>query len=221
MVSLPRTAILVALLLVPIPALADLTAALTAIERRDFGTAARELGPLAKAGDAEAQYQLGTLYANGDGVPQDYDAAKALFSAAASQGNGRARRALEFLADIGAISWGAPPQRSVPTVVGAAATGGAAVVPTTTGDAAAPGGASFRLQLGTVLTEGGGTAEARRVARRFQAALAGTTVAAEPYQMASGDTVYRVVTPALPEPRARELCEQIRGENGHCLLINP
>lgn len=229
---LSRTAILAALLLAPGPALADLSDALKAIERRDFPAAARELSPLAQAGDAEAQYQLGTLYANGDGVPQNYEAARGLFSAAASQGNGRARQALDFLVDIGALSAaarpggaaGGPVQPASMPAVARGVTTEASATPIST-NAAAPSGPAappgFRLQLGTVLSEAGGSAEARRVARRFQAQLAGVAIGAEPYQMASGDIVYRVLTPVLAEAQAREICDRIRAEYGPCLLINP
>ena len=207
--NLSRTALTAVVMLSPATAWADLADALKAIERRDFPAAVRELSPLANAGDAEAQYQLGTLYANGDGVPQNYVAAKGLFNSAASKGNGRARHALEFLNDIGAFSSAA---------VQTAAVGAA---PVATGDASAPIPGGLRLQLGTVLNEAGGNAEARRVSRRYQTQLAGIAVAAEQFQMASGDIVYRVLTPALAETQAREICDQIRAENGPCLLIKP
>jgi putative methionine-R-sulfoxide reductase with GAF domain len=42
---------------------------------------------LAKEGDPRAEYTLGRRYANGDGVPQDYRAAKDWFLAAAEQGH--------------------------------------------------------------------------------------------------------------------------------------
>lgn len=209
MVSCLRTVIAAAALLVPAAAWADLADALRAIERRDFATAAQELSPLAKSGDPEAQYQLGTLYANGDGVPQSYVTARELFSASAAQGNGRARQALAFLADIGAISAAVATASSTQ----GAASPGAAVTPVASG--------GLRLQLGTVLTEAGGAAEARRVARRFESHLAGISVSTEQYQMASGDFVYRVLTPALAEAQARDMCERIRAENGSCLLVNP
>jgi len=41
----------------------------------------------AKAGDARAQYDLGVLYARGDGLVQDYASAASWFHAAAAQGN--------------------------------------------------------------------------------------------------------------------------------------
>jgi TPR repeat protein len=43
-----------------------------ALERGDYATAMGHLRPLAEKGEANAQYSLGIMYANGDGVPQDY-----------------------------------------------------------------------------------------------------------------------------------------------------
>jgi len=50
-----------------------------------------ELRRLAKQGDPRAEYALGKHYANGDGVKQDYRAAKDWFLAAAEQGHIRAQ----------------------------------------------------------------------------------------------------------------------------------
>ena len=47
-----------------------------ALERGDYATAHRELLPLAKDGDAEAQYILGVLYGMGHGDPENYDEAR-------------------------------------------------------------------------------------------------------------------------------------------------
>ncbi|HEX3953080.1 MAG TPA: hypothetical protein VHW90_05880 [Stellaceae bacterium] len=54
-----------------------------------IGSAARAAGFLdrAKAGDPISQYNLAVLYARGDGVAQDYQAAASWFRAAASHGN--------------------------------------------------------------------------------------------------------------------------------------
>jgi TPR repeat protein len=43
--------------------------------------------PLAEQGDAEAQYELGLIYLNGDDVPQDYAEALRWFVLAAQQGH--------------------------------------------------------------------------------------------------------------------------------------
>jgi TPR repeat protein len=46
-----------------------------------------EWRPLAEQGDADAQYRLGVLYANGYGVPKDYVQARQWYEKAAAQGN--------------------------------------------------------------------------------------------------------------------------------------
>ncbi len=43
-----------------------------AYKRGDYATALRLWRPLAEQGDADAQFNLGLMYANGEGVPQDY-----------------------------------------------------------------------------------------------------------------------------------------------------
>ena len=43
---------------------------LAAFNRRDYATAQKFWRPLVEQGDAVAQYSLGVMYANGNGVPQ-------------------------------------------------------------------------------------------------------------------------------------------------------
>ena len=50
----------------------DFQKGLAAAQAGDFATALQEWKPLAEAGDVDAQYNLGIMYDNGDGVPQDY-----------------------------------------------------------------------------------------------------------------------------------------------------
>ena len=57
-----------------------------ALKRRDYATALRFICPLAEQGDASAQYNLGVLYDNGLGVPQDKVRAYMWFTLSASQG---------------------------------------------------------------------------------------------------------------------------------------
>ena len=45
---------------------------LAAAQAGDYATALQEWRLLAEQGDASAQYNLGTMYDNGQGVPQDY-----------------------------------------------------------------------------------------------------------------------------------------------------
>ncbi|MGC2643527.1 MAG: SEL1-like repeat protein [Pseudolabrys sp.] len=57
-----------------------------AVKRRDYATAVRLNRPLAEQGNANAQYNLGTFYDNGLGVPQDKVRAYMWFSMSAAQG---------------------------------------------------------------------------------------------------------------------------------------
>jgi len=65
---------------------ADFQKGLEAAQRGDYVTALREWTPLAEQGDASAQYNLGVMYGNGQGVPQDYKAALEWYTLAAEQG---------------------------------------------------------------------------------------------------------------------------------------
>ncbi|MEN6587019.1 MAG: tetratricopeptide repeat protein [Sulfuricella sp.] len=67
---------------------------LAAMERGDYIKAATLFQPLATAGNALAQYNLGLMYEKGRGVPQDYAGAVSLYQLAAAQGNAEAQRNL-------------------------------------------------------------------------------------------------------------------------------
>ena len=71
---------------------ADYQKGLTAAQSGDFATALREWTPLAKQGDAFAQFNLGLMYDNGQGVPQDYKTAVKWYKLAAEQGHSHYRR---------------------------------------------------------------------------------------------------------------------------------
>ena len=62
-----------------------------AYERQDYVTALRLWRPLADQGYAAAQYGLGFMYRNGQGVPQDYAEAMKWFRKAADQGDSAAQ----------------------------------------------------------------------------------------------------------------------------------
>jgi len=64
----------------------DFAKGLEAAQKGDYATALRELRPLAAQGDARAQYNLGVMYDNGQGVTQDYKEAVRLYGLAAAQG---------------------------------------------------------------------------------------------------------------------------------------
>ncbi|MFZ3183697.1 MAG: hypothetical protein WA173_06105 [Pseudomonas sp.] len=63
---------------------------LAAANRGDFKTALSEWMPLAEQGYAKAQFNLGLMYRNGQGVPQDHKEAYAWFAVAAANGHAQA-----------------------------------------------------------------------------------------------------------------------------------
>ena len=75
---------------------------IAAARRGDYGTAAQLWKQLADNGMAEAQNNLGSLYARGAGVKQDDVEAARLYRAAAEQGLGEAQSNLGYLYEIGA-----------------------------------------------------------------------------------------------------------------------
>ncbi len=83
------------------PARAGIDEGLAAYERGDYATALQEWAPLANQGDAEAQYFLGHMYAEGQGVPRQYGKAAVWIRQAAEQGNGYGQFALGYLYDKG------------------------------------------------------------------------------------------------------------------------
>jgi len=70
---------------------ADYQKGLDAYNAGDYATALREWRPLANRGNARAQNNLGHMYYNGEGVPQDDVEAVKWFRLAADQGNNSAK----------------------------------------------------------------------------------------------------------------------------------
>lgn len=74
---------------------------LAAAQRGDYPTALQLWRALADRGDADAQYNLGVMYNNGDGGPQNYAEALKWHRKAAAQGNGNAQFNLGRMYDYG------------------------------------------------------------------------------------------------------------------------
>ncbi|HHF5474779.1 TPA: tetratricopeptide repeat protein [Haemophilus influenzae] len=74
---------------------------LTAYEQSNYQTAFKLWLPLAEQGDAQAQFNLGTMYADGRGVKQDDVEAVKWFRKAAEQGVANAQAMLGFLYFLG------------------------------------------------------------------------------------------------------------------------
>ena len=70
-------------------------------DRGDYTQAARLFRPLAEQGIASAQFDLGAMYAKGQGVPQDYQAALKWFRKAAEQGDASAQSNLGLMYERG------------------------------------------------------------------------------------------------------------------------
>ena len=83
------------------PAWAGFDEAAAAYRRGDYATAIRELRPLAKQGDAKAQFNLGVVYERGQGVPQDYAEAVKWYRKAAEQGHDYAQNNLGTMYKFG------------------------------------------------------------------------------------------------------------------------
>ncbi len=76
------------------PTWADFQAGMEAANRGDHATALKEWRPLAEQGDATAQYYLGVMYQNGEGVTQNYAVATLRYFQAAEQGLASAQKNL-------------------------------------------------------------------------------------------------------------------------------
>ena len=70
----------------------DIADGVEAYLKEDYATALKLLRPLAEQGYASAQYNLGVMYANGEGVIQDYVLAHMWSNLAASNGNEKGSR---------------------------------------------------------------------------------------------------------------------------------
>jgi TPR repeat protein len=95
----------VVLSLAAAPAFADTAAGLTAFKNKDYSKAYKEWKAAAEAGQAEAQFDLGVLYAQGLGVRRDLTEAANWYRKSAEQGNAEAEYALGQMYSLG---WGVP-----------------------------------------------------------------------------------------------------------------
>jgi hypothetical protein len=89
------------LLLLPSQGWAGLPEGTQAYDRGNYVSAMNELRPLAEEGVAPAQFYLGVMYENGQGVPLDYQEAARWYLKAAKQGHDRAQNNLGKLYEEG------------------------------------------------------------------------------------------------------------------------
>ncbi len=81
------TALLAFALVITAPANAGLDEGVAAYEAGNYVMALREFRPMAAKGNAAAQFNLGMMYNNGQGVAQDYKEAVSWYRKAATQGD--------------------------------------------------------------------------------------------------------------------------------------
>src|SRR5947199_3433454 len=82
--------VLYMLLILAAPLWADFKSGLAAYDRGDFRAAMQEWLPVAQRGDANAQFNIGLLFASGKGVKKDLRQAADWYRKAAEQGVGAA-----------------------------------------------------------------------------------------------------------------------------------
>jgi len=95
--KVPTGMLILVLLSLGVPALADLAAGQRAYAVGDYAGALREFLPLAQQGNATAQLNIGDLYNEGHAVPQDYQEAARWYRLAGEQGNAWAQLNLGVL----------------------------------------------------------------------------------------------------------------------------
>lgn len=98
---LPVLLVLFAVLLPAAAGAGPLEDAAVAYSRKDYATALRIWLPLADLGNPAAQFNVGLMYDNGQGVAQDYAAAVKWYRLAAVQGDAQAQYNLGFMYDNG------------------------------------------------------------------------------------------------------------------------
>jgi TPR repeat protein len=199
MAGFGRILVAVLLGLGALPAAAqDMRSAADALKRGQWELALQILVPLAEAENADAQYALGTLYANGDGVAPNMARAEQLWRQAAQKGHPRAREQLAFLRASG----GSP--------ANAAASANAAGGPD-----------QWRVQIATVSSPESAQREFRRLARQYGEILAGTDLVAPLFTLPDGGQAVRVQAGPVSEERARDICAKLRDLNAGCRVIRP
>ena len=101
MIPVHTIALVLSFVCLAAPVWADYQAGMDANNRGDYATALREWQPLAEQGDPSAQFRLGSLYENGDGVSRDFAKARQWYEKAAAQGEAKAQLYLGLLSAFG------------------------------------------------------------------------------------------------------------------------
>lgn len=215
---LGRTAIgLLFGLVVALPATAqDQQKAQAAFERSDYAVALKEWRPLAKRGNASSQFNLGLMYENGLGVPQDHVQAVTWYRKAAEQGHADAANNLGSLYDKGL---GVKQNRAQAAVWYRKAAKGQLAAPNALSTASR---GDFQVQLGAVKSQVRALKEARRLTRIHKSALGNLKIRPVRADLGKRGIVYRLRTvPLSDRASAGALCREISLRNQGCIVIKP
>jgi len=98
--KLLRLPLLLLLLLLSTTGMADFDLGMSAVSKGDYPTALREFKKAADQRNAGAQYNLGSMYAKGYGVAEDYVEAYKWSNLAAALGNKRAAELKKVIATL-------------------------------------------------------------------------------------------------------------------------
>jgi TPR repeat protein len=168
-------------------------------------------------GNADAQYEAGVRYANGEGVAVDYNEAAEWFAKAARAGNLAARQQLVFLAQLGLTPVSLANLPPLPST----APGGGTTAGTTAAGAAAPADGAFHVQVASVSNEADGAREWRRLQRLHPEVLGSLAVSVVGFEAANGDRLFRVEGGPLDESAARDACTKLRAAGAGCRIVRP
>jgi TPR repeat protein len=222
---------LVLALLVALPATAqDFQKGWAAQNRGDYATALKEWQPLAEQGDAIAQFDLGFMYANGQGVPQDHAEAIKLYRKAAEQGLASAQNNLGLMYEKGrgvpqddatARKWyrkaaeqGYAHARHNLKLMDKKGRGAAKkAVPAT-----ARGG--FSVQLGSGKSKAGAVDESVRLTQAHKLALNGLKIVLVRAELGKRGVFYRLrAGPLSDRAAANALCRKLSARKQGCIVI--
>lgn len=168
---------------------ADVESGMQALAREDYSVALNEFTKTARAGDQRAQYQLGLMYANGDGVPQDFAAAAKWFRLAADRGYASAREGLRFLASTGMVP------------------------------AEAAKGTALYIQLATTASKAEAEQEWRRLQKVHTEIVGTLTASVESFDGGQKGTLYRVLSGPHESEKAKDVCGKLRAANNSCYIL--
>ena len=90
-------AVLISLVAMPVAFASDLKAGDTAYKKGDFKTALHHWQPLAEQGNKDAQFAIGTLYNDGQGIAKDYKKSLYWYTKSAQQGHQNAQAMLSMM----------------------------------------------------------------------------------------------------------------------------